>query len=107
MTENMHYIVDTVTTTINRKYGDTLPTLEQINSEAEIIRNAFSALYPITDEDFVQVKKTLATNILHTIGVAITLRGRDSEHQSWYHVQENDGFYWERYKTYLKVAKHW
>ena len=47
MTENMHYIVDTVTTTINRKYGDTLPTLEQINSEAEIIRNAFSVLYPI------------------------------------------------------------
>lgn len=107
MTENMHYIVDTVTTTINRKYGDTLPTLEQINSEAEIIRNAFSVLYPITDEDFVQVKKTLATNILHTIGVAMTLRGRDSEHQSWYHVQENDGFYWERYKTYLKVVKHW
>lgn len=107
MTENMHYIVDTVTTTINRKYGDTLPTLEQINSEAEIIRNAFSVLYPITDEDFVQVKKTLATNILHTIGVAMTLRGRDSEHQPWYHVQENDGFYWERYKTYLKVVKHW
>ena len=107
MTENMHYIVDTVTATINRKYGDSLPTLEQINEEAEVIRKAFNVLYPVSDDDFVQIKKTLATNILHTIGFAVTLRGRDAEHQSWYHVQENDGFYWERYKTYLKVVKHW
>lgn len=81
MTDNMHYIVDTVTATINRKYGDTLPTLEQINEEAEVIRNAFSAIYPVSDDDFVQVKKILATNILHTIGVAMTLHGKDSEHQ--------------------------
>lgn len=107
MTENMHYIVDTVTATINRKYGDTLPTLEQINAESEIIRNAFSLMYPVSDEDFAQIQKVLATNILHTIGVAMTLRGRDSEHQSWYYVQENDGFYWDRYKNYLKSVKHW
>lgn len=107
MTDNMHYIVDTVTVMLNRKYGDALPTLEQINEEAEVIRNAFSATYPVSDDDFVQVKKTLATNILHTIGVAMTLRGKDSEHQSWYYVQENDGFYWERYKTYLKNVKYW
>lgn len=107
MTENMHYIVDTVTATINRKYGDELPTLEQINAESEIIRKAFSAMYPVSDDDFAQIQKVLATNILHTIGVALTLRGRDSEHQSWYYVQENDGFYWKRYKTYLKSVKHW
>ena len=98
MTENMHYIVDTVTTTINRKYGDNLPTLEEINNEAEKIRLAFSMLHPINDEEFSQIKTVLATNILHTIGVAVTLRGRDSNHQSWYYVQEDDNFYWNRYK---------
>lgn len=107
MTENMHYIVDTVTTTINRKYGDNLPTLEEINNEAEKIRLAFSMLYPINDEEFSQIKTVLATNILHTIGVAVTLRGRDSNHQSWYYVQEDDNFYWNRYKSYLKDKKHW
>ena len=60
MTENMHYIVDTVTATINRKYGDSLPTLEQINEEAEVIRKAFNVLYPVSDDDFVQIAKNVA-----------------------------------------------
>ena len=107
MTTNMQYIVDSTTALVNRKYGDALPTLEQINAEAEIIRNAFSSVYPVSDDEFEQVKKTLATGILHTIGFAITLRGRDAEHQSWYYVQENDGYFWNRYRTYLKNIKHW
>lgn len=107
MTPNMQIIVDNTTAMVNRKYGDTLPTLDQINEEAEIVRSAFSVFYPISDEEFSQVKKTLAAEILHTIGVAVTLRGRDAEHQSWYFVQENDGFYWNRYRTYLKNYKHW
>ena len=107
MTENMHCLVDTVTTRINRMYGNELPTLEQINEMAENIRSAFNAMYPIIDEEFIQVKKHLASNILHTIGTALTLKGKDSAHQSWYLVQENDGFYWNRYRTYLKTEKHW
>lgn len=107
MTDNMQYLIDTVTVMINRKYDDELPTLEQINAESDAMRAALNSLYPISDEEFAQVKKTLASNILHTIGVAITLKGTDSAHQSWYLVQENDGFYWDRYRTYLKNIKHW
>ena len=107
MTDNMKYIVNTVTSMINSKFGDELPTIEDIHTEAETIRTAFSAIYPVTDEEFAQIKITLSSNILHSIGVAITLRGRDSAHQSWYFVQENDGFYWNRYKNYLKNNKHW
>ena len=107
MTDNMQYLIDTVTVMINRKYDDELPTLEQINAGSDAMRVALNSLYPISDEEFAQVKKTLASNILHTIGVAITLKGTDSAHQSWYLVQENDGFYWDRYRTYLKNIKHW
>ena len=107
MTDNMKYIVNTVTSMINSKFGDELPTIEDIHAEAETIRTAFSAIYPVTDEEFAQIKITLSSNILHSIGVAITLRGRDSAHQSWYFVQENDGFYWNRYKNYLKNNKRW
>lgn len=107
MTDNMKYIVNTVTGMINSKFGDELPTIEDIHKEAETIRAAFSAIYPVTDEEFAQIKITLSSNILHSIGVAITLRGRDSAHQSWYFVQENDGFYWNRYKNYLKNNKRW
>ena len=107
MTDNMQYIVNSVTAMVNSKYGDNLPTLDQINAESEFIRTAFSAVYPINDDEFVQVKKSLASNILHAIGVAITLKGKDSDHQSWYFVQDSENFYWNRYRTYLKNIKHW
>ena len=107
MTDNMQYIVNSTTTMINTKFSDTLPTLEQINAEADSIRVAFSALYPVTDDEFAQIKRTLASSVLHTIGIAISLKGKDADHQSWYFVQDNDGFYWERYRAYLKNIKHW
>ena len=107
VTNNMQYIVGNVTTMINAKFGDELPSLEDIYAEAEFIRNAFAAAYPISDEEFIQVKRALASNILHSIGTAISLKGKDSEHQSWYYVQENDEFYWNRYRTYLKSIKRW
>lgn len=107
MTDNMRYIVNNTTAMINTKFSDSLPTLEQINAEADSIRAAFSTLYPVTDDEFTQIKKTLASNVLHTIGAAISLKGKDADHQSWYFVQENDGFYWERYRAYLKSIKRW
>ena len=79
---------------------------EDIYTEAEFIRTAFAVAYPISDEEFMQVKRVLASNILHSIGNAISLKGKDSEHQSWYYVRENDEFYWNRYRTYLKSIKH-
>lgn len=107
VTNNMQYVVGNVTTMINTKFGDALPSLEDIYAEAEFIRNAFASAYPISDEEFMQVKRVLASNILHSIGTAISLKGKDSEHQSWYYVQENNGFYWNRYRTYLKSVKRW
>ena len=38
MTDNMKYIVNTVTGMINSKFGDELPTIEDIHKEAETIR---------------------------------------------------------------------
>lgn len=60
MTDNMKYIVNTVTSMINSKFGDELTTIEDIHTEAETIRTAFSAIYPVTDEEFAQIKITLS-----------------------------------------------
>lgn len=107
MTDNMKYLVGIVTSTIHTEFGDELPTLDQINEKAELMRTALQAVYPVSDDEFAQVKRRLASEILHKIGTAVTLRGHDAEHQSWYFAQGNDGFYWNRYKTYLKSIKHW
>lgn len=103
----MKILINQVTTAINQEYGDSLPTLEQINDKADTFRKIFESYCPISDEEYVRVKRELATNILHRIGDATTLRGHDAEHQSWYFIQENDGYYWNRYKTFLKDRKHW
>lgn len=107
MTENMGVLIDHITTHINRTFGDELPTTDQIDSVAEMLRTAFSVAFPVSDEEFTQIKTRLHSDILHKIGIATTLRGHDDTHKSWYFTQENDGFYWNRYKTYLKNVKHW
>lgn len=73
MTNNMKILIDQVTTAINSEFGDDLPTLEQINEKADTFRVLFAQLYPISDEEYIRVKRELATNILHRIGVATTL----------------------------------
>ena len=67
MTDNMKHLIQQVTTAINGEFGDELPTLEQINDKAESFRNIFSSIYPISDEDFVAVKRTLATYNRHCV----------------------------------------
>ena len=106
MTENMNRIADTVRSIFLRQ--ETLPTIDEIIENADKIRDALSVLYPLTDEEYAKVKSELLNDIVHTInGDAITLRGRDSSHKSWYYNNENDHFYWNRYKTYLRSVKHW
>lgn len=107
MTKNMEFLVGNITTTINQTYGDELPTIDQINQVAETLRVALACVFPVSDEEFEEVKSTLHKNILHKIGFATTLRGHDDTHRSWYFTQENDGFYWNRYRTYLKNIKRW
>ncbi|WP_319403021.1 Z1 domain-containing protein [uncultured Anaeromusa sp.] len=105
MRTNMEYIYVSAKSMIEVIYKENLPTLEQIYEQAESVRNAFAKQYPITDDEFTRVKKELSNGILHSIGYAATLKGRDSNHQSWYFVHENDSFYWNRYKEFL--LKKW
>lgn len=53
MTDNMKILIDQVTTAINSEYGDSLPTLEQINDKADTFRTLFAPLYPISDEEYI------------------------------------------------------
>ena len=108
MTSNMKMIVDTTISMLLTKKGDDIPTLDEINEQADETRTLFSGLYPVSDEEFAQIKKHLAASILHKIGDAHTLRGKNTDgHKPWYFLQENDGYYWGRYRDYLLKIKHW
>lgn len=106
MTSNMEIMFNQIRQIIETKYATKLPTEDQIYAEADSLRGIFDSTYPLTDQEYESVKKRLPANILHSIGYADTLRSRDSDHQQgWYKSSENDGFFWNRYKTYL--SKKW
>lgn len=108
MTNNMELVFNIIRMVIIKKYVDILPTIEQIDFEAESIREKFVSEYPLTDDEFERIKKRLSETILHSIGYPDTLMERDSEHQyGWYNLSDSDGFFWNRYKQYLLTYKNW
>lgn len=108
MTKNMQFLYNIISEIIDTYFGDELPTLAQIDEKADEFRELLSKKYPVSDDEFKQLKQKLASEKLHKIeGETVTLRGHDAEHQSWYFSEENDGFYWNRYKKYLRSVKHW
>lgn len=107
MTQNAEMLYGQIYAAINTKFKDDIPTVEDISSMADNLRNVLSSLYPISDDEFNQIKRRLNADIYHKIGEAVTIRGADSNHKPWYFTHTNDGFYWERYKKYLRDKKHW
>ena len=108
MTKNMEIVFNQIRQIIETKYTNKLPTVDQIYSEAESLREILKSMYPVSEDEFESIKKRLPENILHSIGYADTLRMRDSSHQyGWYKLSENDGFFWNRYKDYLSSKKKW
>lgn len=108
MTKNMEYLYNIIYADINSHFSDELPTITDIEKKAETFRELLTKTYPVSDIEFFQLKQKLVSEILHKIeGEPVTLRGHDTEHRSWYYLEENDGFYWNRYKKYLRSIKHW
>lgn len=107
MTENMVLWANTIISTINTISGDNIPSLEDINNIVDKFGPTYRSVMKMSDEEYNEAKRYVASQVSHTIGYALTLKGQDATHQSWYFLQENNGFYWKRYKKYLKDNKHW
>ena len=107
MTQNAEMIYGQIYAAINTKFKEDIPSVDDIEAEAIKIKELFAPIYPISDEEFNQIKRKLNSEIYHKIGEAIIIRGADSNHKPWYFTHTNDGFYWERYKRYLRDKKHW
>lgn len=108
MTNNMESLVNMITARIRNEYPDHLPTIKDINDEANIVRDLCKPIYPVTEEEFQGILLYLQSEIRHDIGQAISLKGkRDTEHKPWYGLHSDDGFYWNRYREYLRFVKRW
>lgn len=106
MTPNMEIVFNQIINIIQTKYQDKLPTEDQIYAEADELRGAFSTLYPLSDDEYINLKKRLPESIIHSIGYADSLRYNDDDHQEgWYDLISTDNYFWNRFKTYL--SKKW
>lgn len=102
MTNNMEIVFQQIVNIVNTKYADKLPTEDQIYAEADSLREAFSTLYPLTDNEYQNLRKRLPEQIIHSIGYAVSLHYNDDDHQEgWYDLINTDDYFWNRYKTYL------
>ena len=102
MTDNMRLLESQIKVYIDNTYRDKLPTEDQIFSAAAMLREAMKAIFPVSDEEFVELQRQLPALIVHSIGYADTLKKRDTKHQEgWYANRDIDNYYWNRYKAYL------
>lgn len=97
-----------VTTAINSEYPDVPPTEAVFDEKVEILRQSMAVLYPVTDEEFAEIKRKLKANIVVQMDLGVLIKDRQ-QHLPWLSARREslDFFFWNRYKTYLEQVKHW
>ena len=68
MTDNMMMLESQIKVYIDNTYRDKLPTEDQIFMAADQLREALKMLFPVSDEEFAELKRQLPALIVHSIG---------------------------------------
>jgi len=97
-----------ISTDINQNYPDIPPTEAVFNEQAETLRQSLAILYPVSDEEFAEIKRKLKASIVVEMDLGILIKGQQ-EHLPWLSARRDslDFFFWNRYKKYLEETKHW
>ena len=62
MTENMKLFTNAVRSIIDTKFGDEIPSLDQINEITESYGAGMRALFPMTEDEYLEAKKIFSFN---------------------------------------------
>lgn len=105
---NLELLESMISSNINTKYPDVPPTETDFDKEVEILRQTLSALYPVSDDEFMAVKRRLRANIA-VQGIQGVLIKDKEQHIPWLATRREklDFFFWNRYKRYLEEVKRW
>lgn len=97
-----------ISTTINTKYPDIPPTEAEFDSEVNALRQSLAVLYPVSDEEFAEIKRKLKANIVVQMDLGVLIKDRQ-QHLPWLSARRStlDFFFWNRYKKFLEEVKHW
>ncbi len=97
-----------ISTAINSEYPDVPPAEAVFDEKVEALRQSLAILYPVSDEEFAEIKRKLKANIVVQMDLGVLIKDRQ-QHQPWLSARREslDFFFWNRYKTYLEQVKHW
>jgi len=106
---NAELLERNISTSINGEFSEVAPTEVQFVLKASEIRQIFHSMYPVTDEEFENIKRRLRANIVVKMDLGFAIKDRNNPHKSWLPSRraEIDFFFWNRYKKYLEMEKNW
>ncbi|WP_027085827.1 Z1 domain-containing protein [Cohnella panacarvi] len=108
MATNVEQLEGMISSMMNTEFSEVRPTDEEFERKATEIRNLLQPMFPVTDEDFSNIKRKLRANIVVKMEIGIVIKDKQP-HQSWLPARraKKDFFFWKRYKKYLEEIKHW
>lgn len=97
-----------ISTAINSEYPDIPPSEAIFDKKVEELRQSLAVLYPVSNEEFAEIKRKLKANIVVQMDLGVLIKDRQ-QHLPWLSARREslDFFFWNRYKTYLEQVKHW
>ncbi|HAG10721.1 MAG TPA: endonuclease [Desulfotomaculum sp.] len=109
MNLNIEQLENMISAAINTKYKELPPTEDEFLIMASSIRDSLNILYPVSDEEFQDLLRRLASYLVIQMDVGVYINDNKQEHKSWLPARRADleFFFWLRYKRYLEEVKHW
>ena len=97
-----------ISTAINTKYPDIPPAEVVFDEEVNALRQTLAVMYPVSDEEFSEIKRKLKANIVVRMDLGVLIKDKQ-QHLPWLSSRREslDFFFWNRYKKYLEEVKHW
>lgn len=106
---NVKQLESIIFAAINSSYQEIPPTEEEFLEKATLLRNTTASIMPVSDDEFEKIIVRLKQSLVIQMDVGVYINDYNNGHQSWLPAKraDIDFFFWNRYKKYLEVIKHW
>jgi len=105
---NAELLEGMISTNINTEYPDVPPTEAVFDDKVDTLRQLLATLYPVSDEEFAEIRRKLKTNIVVQMDLGVLIKDR-KKHLPWLSARRSSEnfFFWNRYRRFLEEVKHW
>lgn len=106
---NVKTLENIIFTYVITNYKKEPPTEEKFLEVATSLRNCMAPMQQVSDDEFVEIISRLKQKLVIQMDIGVYINDRNNGHQSWLPSKraDFDFFFWNRYKEYLEIFKHW